>query len=195
MEDIYMSLPEACGESECLVKWHIRHIWAYADGTWSECDADGNHDPLDEEDIPTVEQHDAAWAEYARSVIETGADPLNNYFVRRTVKRREAWQFRLRRSIVGAVLVQAVRLRKEVRFYQIPDYVRRYLNLQGNTHKLGDSVDELREAGVPLDCRWYHAKIEHEVPRPAARVAAELRRAARKHLRQHNQNMKQKASA
>ena len=191
MADIYMSLPEACGESDCPVGWHIRHIWTYADGTWSESDADGNHDSLDKEDVPTVEQHDAAWLDYARYVAAAGSDPLNNYYIRRTVKRREAWRFRLRRSIVGAVLVQAARSRKEVRFYQIPNHVRRYLNLQGTTRTLGDSVDDLTTAGVPLDCRWYRATIEHETPRPAARVAAELRRAARRHIRAANNPRKE----
>jgi hypothetical protein len=183
MADIYMSLPEACGESDCPVGWHIRHIWTYADGSWSECDADGNHDSLDEEDVPTPAQHDAAWADYARHVMQTGADPLDNYYVRRTGKRREAWRFRF--ALPGPRLIQAARGRRDVAPADLPLHVRRWLNLADDNASLGDSVEDLTAAGVPLDGRWWRATLDHVYPRPPALVAAELRRAARDHVLHH----------
>jgi hypothetical protein len=191
MDDIYMSIPYACGESDCPAQWHIMHVWHYDDGTWSQCDADGNHDPIDESDVPTLAEHDAAWLDYARHVAATGTDPLGNYYVRRTVKRREAWRFAFARSIAGAVLLRARRGGRDVSPCDLPAHVRVYLALADNGRTLAVSVDELKAANVPVNGRWHRATLEHETPRPAARVAAELRRAARRHIRAANNPRKE----
>ena len=104
-DTIIMSLPDACHDKDCPHAFHIRHIWMYDDGTFSECDSDGNHDDIDADDVPSLEEYEAAWAEYARHVIATGDDCLGEYMVERTVTQKQRWQFKFSRSILGVVLV------------------------------------------------------------------------------------------
>jgi hypothetical protein len=80
MEDIVCSCPYYCDDCD---KWHITHYWAYDDGTYSECDSDGNHDGCDEEDVPTFEECDDAWCDYSKHVLETGEDELSAFTIYR----------------------------------------------------------------------------------------------------------------
>jgi hypothetical protein len=78
MEDIVCSCPYYCDDCD---KFHITHYWAYDDGTYTECDSDGNHDGCDAEDVPSYEETDEAWYRYSRHVLETGEDELSEFTV------------------------------------------------------------------------------------------------------------------
>lgn len=78
MEDIICSCPYYCDDCE---KWHVLHYWAYDDGTYSQCDSDGNHDPCEEDEVPTYKECDDAWYQYAKHVLETGDDNLGEYTI------------------------------------------------------------------------------------------------------------------
>jgi len=86
--DIVMELPSWCDDCET---WHQEFIWAHADGTYSSCDSDGDHEPIDEADIPSWEEHERLWREYTEWVLERGEDPLGNFFVRYSIKVKERW--------------------------------------------------------------------------------------------------------
>lgn len=186
MADILMSLPEACGERDCAVGWHIRHIWVYADGTYSQCDADGNHDDIDADDVPSVEEHAAAWLEYSRHVAATGEDPLCEFYVARTRKRREAWRVQIVNSIVGPIAARFTRGRRDVPRDSLPEHIVGYLNLDSARRRLRDFAawPDLEAAGVALSRNGWHAfHLDVDTPRRADLVARELKRAARKHIR------------
>lgn len=187
MADILMSLPEVCGERDCAVGWHIRHIWTYEDGTYSQCDADGNHDDIDAADVPSMAEHKAAWIEYARHVAATGEDPLREYTgVPRTRKRREAWRVQIANSILGPLAARIMRGRREVSRDSLPEHVVGYLNLDAARRRLQDFATwaDLEAAGVAMSRNGWHAfKLDVDVPRRADIVARELKLVANEHIR------------
>ena len=192
MEDIICTMPECCGERDCPVGWHIAHYWAYDDGTYSVCDSDGNHDDCDASDVPTGEQQQAAWLDYSRYVAATGCDPLGEFNTPRVAKRKERYTAAFRKSILGASLVAVRRGGRVVPLRDLPQRVIDYLDAE----RLNGAAGNLRFRGgwdelVALDCVTVYRgtarvtfTIEHGEPRPAAAVGADLRRAARKHLRE-----------
>lgn len=191
MDDIIMSLPEACGERGCPVGWHIRHIWAYADGSYSTCDADGNHDDISAEDVPSIEEHTQAWLDYARHVAATGTDPLHEYTgVPRTRMRREAWRVQLVNSITGPRVASIRRNGRAVSLQNLPEYVVSYLHLDATCRRLQDfsSWAELVAAGVAVSARGWHAfDLDRHVPRSQKVVARELKAVAEEHLFRESQ--------
>ena len=185
MEDIICTIPWHCGDKNCSVQWHLRHFWTYDDGTYSECDSDGNHDDIDAEDIPSADDQRRAWREYSAHVAETGEDPLGEFTIKRHIVRRETWRFKIVPSILGAVVTQAQRARKFYWPRELPDHVRQYLNLRPGNHALQDfptwqSFIETFPDHKPG--KWFYATLEHKVPRKPEIVARELRAGARKAL-------------
>jgi hypothetical protein len=192
MEDIICTVPEACGESDCPVGWHLAHYWQYDDGTFSVCDSDGNHDDCDESDVPTADEQSAAWLDYSRHVAATGCDPLGEFAsVPRMTKRKERYTASFRKSIIGAALVAVRRAGKVVPLRDLPQRVIEYLDAErlngaaGNL-RFRDGWDKL----IGLDCvKLYRGTarvtftLDAEEPRPAAAVDSDLRRAARRRLR------------
>lgn len=196
MEDIICTVPEACGENDCPVGWHLAHYWANDDGTYSVCDSDGNHDDCDEGDVPSCEQQEAAWLDYSRHVAATGCDPLGEFNVPRATKRKERYTAAFRLSILGASLVAVRRAGKVVPLRDLPQRVVDYLCVE----RLNGAAGSLRYGGgwqelIGLDgVKVYRGTarvtftLNGEEPRPAAAVEADLRRAARRHLRKKKAN-------
>lgn len=184
MEDIICTQAWACGDKDCKAQWHQRNFWAYSDGTFSVDEySDGDHEDCEESDLPTFEEIDASWREYAQHVAATGEDPLGNYYVKRETRRNETWFFSFGKSIVGPVLLRARRGRREVFVSQLPQHVRDYLNLHAHNHRLLDfSTWADLEAALPgvKPGRWLKQSIEHRAPRKLETVARELRAAARR---------------
>jgi hypothetical protein len=106
MTDIIATIPWHCGEKDCPVGWHEANYWYYTDGPnageYSEDSyGDGDHEFIDEKDVPTPEEIEKAESAYKAYVEETGEDPLG-YFTRYNTKERvENYTFDLSRSIVG----------------------------------------------------------------------------------------------
>ncbi len=184
MEDIINSMPEYCTD-HAEPTWHLYHYWAYDDGTYSVCDVDGNHDPVEETDLPTAEEFDKAWRCYARWVVENGEDPLYQFNVKHATMVKERWWFRVNRSILGVVLTETKRGRHRYVHYELPVHVRQYLNLPPKSPKLADFKDWADFATVRPDVkplRWFSAEIEHQQPRNPKAVARDLRRLARRNI-------------
>lgn len=192
MDDIICTVPEACGESDCPVGWHLAHYWAYDDGTYGVCDSDGDHDGCDADDVPTAEAAAAAWLDYSRYVAATGCDPLGEFNVPRTTKRRERYTAAFRKSILGASLVAVRRGGRVVPLRDLPQRVAEYLEVERLNGAAGnlrfrdgwDALLAIREVKLYRGAARVTFTLDHEEPRPAAAVEADLRRAARKHLRQ-----------
>lgn len=189
MEDIICTVPWACGENDCPVGWHLHHYWIYDDGTYSVCDSDGNHDPCDEEDVPTSEQVCEAWLDYSRHVAATGEDPLCEFGVPRATKRKERYTAAFRKSILGASLAAVRRGNKTLPLHDLPERVTQYLDVEGAGGRLcyregWDALLAIPEVKLYRGTARVAFTLEHDVPRPEATVAAELRRAARRHIRE-----------
>ena len=191
-DDIICTMPEACGEKDCPVGWHLAHYWAYDDGTYSVCDSDGNHDGCDAGDVPTIEEEEAAWLDYSRHVAATGSDPLGEFNVPRTTKRKERYTAAFRLSILGAALVAVRRGGKVVPLRDLPQRVVDYLCVE----RLNGAAGNLRFTdgwqallAIP-EVKMYRGTarvtftLDHEESRAEAAVEADLRRAARRHLRE-----------
>lgn len=190
--DIIETMPWSCGGDDgCTQLWHLRNYWCdtLAPGGYTVDEyADGDHESIDEADLPSYEEVQAAWKEYFEYVLETGADPLGNFYVKHVIVRKERWQFRFKRAIVGAVLAEARHAGRRYNCRKLPKHVTEYLNLgAGWALRLQDF--ETHEAflaieGLRFDV-WVTQHIEHKIDRSPAALARDLRRAARKALKRH----------
>jgi hypothetical protein len=182
MEDILMEIPSYCDDCET---WHRELIWAYDDGSYSICDTDGNHEPLDAEDIPSQEEHDRLWREYSQWVLDLGEDPLGQFYVRHVRKVNERWQFKIFKSLTGPRLDSARRAGRTYLPQELPEHVRSFLNLSPQNN-LGDFAfwEELLAVEPTIKVgKWFTAHLEQDQPRSAALIAREVRTAARKSLK------------
>ena len=190
MEDIICTVPRECGNKDCSIGWHLEHYWIYEDGTYSVCDEDGDHDDCEEDDVPDADAEREAWARYAQFVVDTGTDPLHNYLIRHTVKRRERWTLQFSRSLVGIVLTGARRGRRGQ--WLGPSGVPRHVMVFAGVtdERLAKECGPLITNLTPDDAREHSSKsmrwsglIDAEIPRNPETVQRELRAAARRHLR------------
>lgn len=187
--DIIETMPWQCDDNNCDAPggWHKGSYWIDGKGYTFDEFSDGDHEGIDEEDIPKHEEVKKAWDEYAKWVIQNGTDPLGEYYVKYTRKVKERWSIKVRRSICGMVVSEIRRGRTSVpaRKDSLPQHLAEYLNLlPGRVLVLGDftTTEGLAEVGIKLG-RWHTFTIEREVERPAAKVTAELRKIARRNLR------------
>jgi hypothetical protein len=181
MDNILFSIPSWCDDCET---WHQEHIWAYDDGSYSSSDSDGNHDPLDAEDVPSQEEHDRLWHEYSQWVLDRGEDPLGNFNVRHVTEVNERWQFKLTKTLVGPRLIDARRAGRTYAQADLPEHVKSFLNLD-SSGKLGDFAtwDELIAVLPDIKAgKWFTAHIEYDKPRSSAVIARDLRKVARRSL-------------
>jgi hypothetical protein len=183
MNGIIITQAWACGDKECAAQWHQRNFWAYSDGTYSVDEyGDGDHEDCEESDLPSPEDVDASWREYAAHVAATGSDPLGNYNVPRSIYRREVWRFAFGKSIIGPVLLRARRGRRVIPAHELPQHVRDFLGLDAQARRLkGLSWAELEDAMPGIKAgRWTRHEIEYHTPRKPETIARELRAAARR---------------
>jgi hypothetical protein len=163
------------------------YIWAYSDGSFSECDTDGNHDDIDADDVPSADEVGNRWRDYSRYVIETGEDPLREFFIKRETIKREIWYFRIVPSILGACVKQARHgKRSDFDPRYLPQHVAAYLNAAVKSNALQDfpkwkQFEEAFPSYKPGT--WMRHVIEHLAPRDSGTIARELQAAARRHLK------------
>jgi hypothetical protein len=195
MADIIATVAWNCGEHDCPVGWHTSNYWLDDDGTYSVDNySDGDHEGCDASDVPTIEEQEAAWLEYSRHVAATGCDPLGEFNVPRTTKRKERYAAAFRLSINGAALVAVRRAGKVVPLRELPQRVADYLEVE----RLNGAGGNLRFRGgwqelIKIDSvKVYRGTarvtftLDHEEPRAEAAVEADLRRAANRRLRKKN---------
>lgn len=188
MSDILFSVAWECGDRDCRVQWHKANYWTTEEGGYSVDNySDGDHDDIDETDLPSMLVVDRSWREYAEYVARSGEDPLGEYMVKRSVKIRERWQFRFVNSIVGPKLLDARHAGQSyVPNNLLPEHVRSYLALDKN-RRIADFADwKAFEEAVPgvQPMRWTTIQIEHDRPRNPEAMSRELKRLARRQLKQ-----------
>ena len=188
--DIIMSIPWQCGESDCKAQWHMSNYWTNSGvdtGYTVDSYADGDHESIDESDLPSDVDYAKAWRAYHEHVLATGQDPLGEFVVKPARKVRERWEFRFNNSILGYVLIAARRAGKRVDARDLPAHVVEYLNLDKQRRVLGDfsgPEGRLEFAKLfPSPNKWNVQHIEATRARNPGVVAGELKAAARKALK------------
>lgn len=205
MSDIIATMAWQCGDKDCGEPgcWHKTSYWAGAFGLTEDSYSDGNHEPIDEDDLPSPKEELESWRRYAAWVLEHGQDPLENYHVKHVVETVQPWRFKVINSSAGPIVRRAFHGRREVALESLPERVKSYLNLKlmrptgepadGWVMQDFKSTNDLLEAaesdpacrmgsrpgrdGWTLSCR-----ISVNVPRSDTAIARDLRRSARKHL-------------
>ena len=115
MEEIILQMPWQCGDNDCKAPggWHMASYWTHppyyvpeeegedapvASYTVDEF-TDGDHEDIEEDDLPSVEKAEAAQDEYLRWVAEHGEDPLGQVYVAPRTPEERQWQLLFRRGI------------------------------------------------------------------------------------------------
>jgi hypothetical protein len=147
-------------------------------------------EPVALDDLPTSEEEQQSWAEYARYVMDTGDDPLSNYNVDRTVTYEEAWQAHYERTPDNlAQLTGAMRL-DNARWLapdDLPADIKLYFDPAGLTfaefaQRVNETDNSAGGAVVRDVLRVVALKAKRSLPVPEETVAQQLREAARQHL-------------
>lgn len=145
----YLQEPYYCDDCD---SWHLNLYDLDEDGTIYQGDQDGNWDNTVDE-MPTLEETEKGWTEYAEWVAGTGRDPLDQFTQTETVKKTGKWQFQIVDSILGLIVRQAW-LNHVTKYYigtsmELPEHVIDYLNLKkdgANRYVMQDfkHLDDLR---------------------------------------------------
>ena len=183
--DITMTLPYYCDDCET---WHKQFVWCHDDpeNPYTISDEDGDHESVDGADLPSFEEHDKAWLEYARWVLKHGEDPLANYTVKVSHAVRERWQIQVNDSVAGPILLAARRDKHTYRTAaSLPPRMREFLNLK--RMRLADFKTwaelEAAQPGIKQG-KWWTIYLDAFQMRAAQSIARELRKAARRHIRE-----------
>ena len=72
--------------------WRIYHYFISEDGVFSVSDEDGDHETIDEEDVPSQAEVEASEHQYFHWVVEQGKDPLNLVRVNDPLIRFQEWE-------------------------------------------------------------------------------------------------------
>ena len=175
------------------VPWRTDTGWAQAtywggDEFTVDRYTDGDHDDIEEADVPTADAVKQAWREYYQDVASTGADPLGVFASEAwsTIKRVERWQFKFNNSIIGPVLVAARRAGRDYHGRDLPTHVQFWLTLAPN----GLRITSMRtwaelEAAQPSVRRnvWFTVRLDGMARREERLVKRDVQRAARRALR------------
>lgn len=184
MSDIIRQVPNE-GEHG----WHLMSYWTHDDPDEPytvDPYTDGDHDGIDEAEVPTVEQEQRAWRDYYEHAAATGSDPLNALGVRGATQRRERWEFRLNDSIIGPVFIDARRAGRVYRAADLPAHVREWLTLASDGRRITafERWAELEAAQPGIRrYRWFTVSFDGAVvPRGEHLIRRDVRRAARRAL-------------
>lgn len=105
MDYIMVEIPWQCDDRDCSMGWHKSNYWTDEEGNyWVDYVSNSDRDPVDESDVPSFEKQEAAWKRYQAYVAKTGEDPLGEYLVKASYKRKARYVLQFRNSIGGAIL-------------------------------------------------------------------------------------------
>lgn len=109
-EDIVATVPYPCDDTECPYQWHLIHYCLHKDGSYTQCNEDGDHTPWDEANVPDPTKQTELWNVYFDFVRETGTDPLREFKLPNRKTTWHRWQARIRQRL-GGLMVTGVRRR------------------------------------------------------------------------------------
>ena len=133
MTNIILTIPWRCDDRDCSMEWHKANYWVQEGGEFTiDSYADGDHETVSE--IPSHDEYVAAWDNYRKHVATTGDDPLGEYCVKHSFKRKARYTVQFRNSIGGAFLCRWKRGRGEWSASTPPEAVVSYMLLDDWPH-------------------------------------------------------------
>lgn len=109
MTEPIFHIPWHCEDSDCPTHWHLATYW-FGDCKYTvDLYTDGDHEEIDQEDLPSPEAHDEAWAEYVEYCRTTGEDPVGEFCwaVPKSTKSIERWEACFRITLMGSAFEAA----------------------------------------------------------------------------------------
>jgi len=110
--DIIATVAWSCDETDGCTSpggWHMSNYWLDDEvetGYTVDRYADGDHEDVDEEDLPEPDHVIETWREYGAWVAANGQDPLHNYWTPKDVTTQERrYTVTLTPSILGPIIV------------------------------------------------------------------------------------------
>ena len=199
--DIIATVAWQCGESDCGSPggWHTSNYWCDTDsdtGYTVDTYSDGDHETVDESDVPTYDEVKKSWREYSEWVAEHGDDPLGEFFIDQPPERKFVATFG--DSILGIMLLRVrTGSGRHVSMLKLPAQVIEYLTVKGTGGNGGQpyiqqdwkNLAEVRDAmsqSPDFKFRKRHLIVSFSVriPHTEKKRASLLRAAAKKHLAQ-----------
>lgn len=99
--DIICTVPWSCGFKDgCKQGWHLANYWIQDDGTYTlDKYSDGDHDPIDHDELPTADEECEAWQDYYAYVAREGVDPISQFLLPTQIRRKRQWEAQIRNWI------------------------------------------------------------------------------------------------
>lgn len=176
-------------------KWFKRSFWYYSESKTYSVDelSDGDHEDCDEDDLPNWSDVEKEWLDYYRHVAETGEDPLDEFYVKRSHKVKQVWYVAFSRTADGTPYL--TRIKHAGRYYApfdpaaLPKHVKDYLWVEDKPGvprmELGIQWDDLVEAlGIDKLDKLQRIELEYDAPFSARRIRQQLQKLARRSIRQ-----------
>jgi hypothetical protein len=205
--EIWASMPWMCDDKDCPAVWHQKNYWIHTKGkrTIFEVDdyADGcDGEIIDEDDLPSAGEINAAWIEYSKWVLETNSDPLGEFMVNYDHKVKQVWEVKVSRSLKGPCLVHVRRRSRKDgerwHYYErreLPEDFKTYLGIENDFVVSPSGYQEMpvttrtswedwkKFLGEEPKKKWYRIEMETRVRYSDRRIIRQLRKLAKGHLK------------
>jgi hypothetical protein len=168
--DIIDSVPWCCDWKDgCKQGWHLCHYWISDSGYTYDQFADGDHEEIEEADLPTHEESQKAWRKYYRYVFEHGTDPIGQFAVQPMQGKIEFWYVFAYENKRG-VYVGRVQKRKDdgsreksmdPSFRLVPDELRAYMLCDKEGRIAHEEIESLKRLYELADSDEYITEIEY----------------------------------
>ncbi len=199
--DILFSTAWQCYDNDCGADggWHKSTYWINGQRYTVDYYSDGDHATVAKREMPKQKEVEQSWLDYSRWVLAHGSDPLSEFCVVSEKKQKRKYFATFVDSIGGLMLVKVKTAGgRTVPLDTLPDDLQSYLNVeakgrnwyQRDATSIEDVVSQkwrgckviyrkLTPLRVVFDC-----EVELTTPRSKEAVAADLRKIARRHLRE-----------
>ena len=136
MIDTIMEMPYNCGEKDCPVGWHKTSYHIRMDGAgYTVCDEDGDHEDIDEEELPSWDEYDQGMESVLqgrcmvgnRSVGPVLGIAMASICLPPTYKAKRRYKVEIRNSIGGVMVCRWKPGRKQWESGHLPRSVAEYL--------------------------------------------------------------------
>lgn len=185
MNDIFLSVPWQ-DHDKGQVWWSMANYWTTDDGGYTvDYCADGDHEPIEPDDIPGADEIARAWSAYHSYCAMTGTDPLGEYFIRTTCRTVERWQVYFVRSIAGLCIQKVRRAGRDYLVSELPKSIKDYLLIRNNgtSNNTEADYDDIAREGFKLN-RWETIRLEHCTPRKPSAIKRDIKRVAHRRLKE-----------
>ena len=157
MVEIIMQIPWEMDDGQLA----LASYWVQEDGGYTvDMFTDGDHEGVEDDEVPTAEQEQQAWRDYHQRCLQDGEDQLSQYTISYTETREVSWDIWIS-TRPGEGKVRFQKAREVTEQFQgsnddwmehhrsLPEYVRQYLCLEDATEH--DAVVQGYEKIIDLE--------------------------------------------